>query len=71
MNAEEFIRKLRDVSEEEVTEALAGSKVSLPLTTNYEALEFFNCMLDVLTDVRRDEDEAAFRRIKPGFGSTD
>ena len=70
MTQEDFIKRLRAITENEVDAALAGAKVSLPLTTNYEALEFFNCMLDLLTDVRHDEDEADHNRIQPGFGST-
>lgn len=70
MNLEEFIKHLRDASENEVETALNGSKVQLPLTTNYEALEFFNCMIDVLTEVRDNEDAADKDRIQPGFGST-
>jgi len=71
MTTEEFTRRLRAASEHEVTQALNGAKVALPLTTEYEALEFFNCMLDVMTNVRVDEEEASSHRIKPGFGSTD
>lgn len=70
MNRDDFIKCLREASEREVEAALKGAKVSLPLTTSYEALEFFNCMIDVLTDVRTDEDAAAKDRIQPGFGST-
>jgi len=50
--------------------ALSGTKVKLPLTAPHEALEFFNCMLDVLTGVRAAEDDAEQDRIRPGFGST-
>lgn len=70
MDHDDFIRRLRAATENEVEAAWKGAKVSLPLSTNYEALEFFNCMLDVLTDVRRNENEADRDRIQPGFGST-
>lgn len=70
MSTEEYVRCLRSASEHEVTKALNGAKVALPLTTEYEALEFFNCMLDVMSNVRVDEEEAASHCIKPGFGST-
>lgn len=64
------MRQLRSATENEVATALKDSKVSLPLTTPYEALEFFNCLLDVISG-QRDEDEAAdLDRIPPGFGST-
>ncbi len=42
MSTEEYVRCLRSASEHEVTKALNGAKVALPLTTEYEALEFFN-----------------------------
>jgi len=70
MTAEEFLRHLREASSDEVETALSGSKVSLPLTASHEALEFFNCMLDVLTGVRAAEAAANEDRIRPGFGST-
>lgn len=61
---------LRGATENEVTRALQGAGVALPITTEYEALELFHCMLDVLTD-QRDNDEAADSvRIAVGFGST-
>lgn len=67
---EAFLQQLRDVSEDAVDVALAGSKVALPLTTSYEALEFFNCMLDILTDQRAADVAAEAARIPAGFGST-
>ncbi len=70
MNREDFIKSLRAATETEVETALQGSKITLPLTTNYEALEFFNCMIDVLTEARATDDAAEKDRIKPGFGST-
>jgi hypothetical protein len=70
MNREDFIKRLRDATENEVETALQGSKITLPITTGYEALEFFNCMIDVLTEVRGDEESADRDRIRPGFGST-
>ena len=51
--------------------ALAAAKVQLPLTTRYEALEFFNRLIDVVTSVRASEAAANRERIRPGFGSTD
>lgn len=62
--------KLRRASEDEVSKALDGAKVALPLTTTYEALEFFNCMLDVLTSQRENDEADGRLRIAPGFGST-
>ena len=70
MTVEEFVRHLRQASADEVNLALSGTKVKLPLTAPQEALEFFNCMLDVLTGVRAAEDDAEQDRIRPGFGST-
>lgn len=70
MTAEEFVRRLREADVAEVDLALSGSKVKLPLTEPHEALEFFHCMLDVLTGVKNAEDEAELARIRPGFGST-
>jgi hypothetical protein len=70
MDDSKLMRRLRAATENEVEAALKGAKVSLPLTTPYEALEFFNCLVDVISG-QRDEDEAADRdRIPPGFGST-
>ncbi|MBB4859413.1 hypothetical protein HNO88_002742 [Novosphingobium chloroacetimidivorans] len=70
MTTDEFMRHLRDAGANEVELALSGSKVMLPITEPHEALEFFNCMLDVLTGVKAAEDDAALDRIRPGFGST-
>lgn len=70
MKDSKLMRRLRAATENEVETALKGSKVSFPLTTPYEALEFFNCLVDVISG-QRDEDEAVDRdRIPPGFGST-
>jgi hypothetical protein len=70
MEDSKLMRQLRSATENEVATALTDSRVSLPLTTPYEALEFFNCLLDVISG-QRDEDEAAdLDRIPPGFGST-
>lgn len=65
------LRCLREATEADAERALLGSKVSLPLTTTYEALEFFNRLVDVIMGTRDVEDEADRQRIKPGFGSTD
>ncbi|EQB16304.1 hypothetical protein [Novosphingobium lindaniclasticum] len=62
--------QLRDTTEEDAANALLGAKVQLPLTTPYEALEFFNCMVDVVTGQRAIEVEEDAHRIRPGFGST-
>lgn len=62
--------QLRDATEEDAANALLGAKVQLPLTTPYEALEFFNCMVDVLTGQRAIEVGEDAHRIRPGFGST-
>ncbi len=61
---------LRRASEDDAGKALIGAKVALPLTTSYEALEFFNCMLDVLTDQRESDEAADALRMPAGFGST-
>jgi hypothetical protein len=71
MDSEDLIQHFRAATENEVMAALKGAKVALPLTTEYEALEFFNCMVDVLTDQRDEDDAAASARIPAGFGSTD
>jgi len=65
-----YMGKLRRASEDEADETLLGAKVALPLTTSYEALEFFNCMLDVLSDQRESDEAADALRIPVGFGST-
>jgi hypothetical protein len=70
MDASDLVRHLRAATEEEVELALAGSGLSLPLTTAPSALEFFNCMVDVLTGVRAADETADLDRIKAGFGST-
>lgn len=70
MDESRILRLLRDATEDEAERALTGSKVGLPLTTTYEALEFFNCLLDVILGTRDAEDAADGQRIKPGFGST-
>jgi len=62
--------QLRDATEEDAANALLGAKVQLPLTTPYEALEFFNCMVDVVTGQRAIEVGEDAHRIRPGFGST-
>ncbi|MFK4874049.1 hypothetical protein [Novosphingobium sp. ZW T3_23] len=62
--------QLRDATEEDAADALLGAKVHLPLTTPYEALEFFNCMVDVVTGQRAIEVGEDAHRIRPGFGST-
>lgn len=70
MEAVDLVQHLRAATEEEVALALSGSGITLPMTTKQEALEFFNCMVDVLTGVRAADDAADLDRIKPGFGST-
>ena len=67
---EAFLQKLRNAQEGAVEVALSDSKVVLPLTTAYEALEFFNCMLDIFTDQRTADLAAEASRIPAGFGST-
>ena len=62
--------QLRDATEEDAANALLGAKVQLPLTTPYEALEFFNCMVDVVTGQRAIEVGENANRIRAGFGST-
>jgi pilus assembly protein TadC len=65
-----ILRRLREATEVEVERALIGSKVSLPLSTTYEALEFFNCLVDVMMGTRDADEVAERQRIEPGFGST-
>ncbi|TYC86534.1 hypothetical protein [Novosphingobium sp. BW1] len=66
----ELLMHFRDATEAEAMAALSGSKVRLPLGSTSDALEFFNCMVDLLTGLRQVEDEADARRIPAGFGST-
>jgi hypothetical protein len=47
-----FIELLRETSEDDIAEALSGACIALPITTHVEALELFNCVLDVLTGER-------------------
>ncbi|RYD60456.1 MAG: hypothetical protein EOP84_36965 [Verrucomicrobiaceae bacterium] len=70
MDSDELLRRFRAATENEVATALDGGYVSLPLNTPHDALEFFNCMLDVLTGQREKDDAADDDRITPGFGST-
>lgn len=70
MDSNEAVRRLRAATENDVEQALKGANVGLPLSTAYEALEFFKCLLDVMTGVREAEDSADRDRIQPGFGST-
>jgi hypothetical protein len=65
-----LLLQLRDATEEDATSALLGARVALPLTTPYEALEFFNRLVDVVTGRRAIEDREDADRIRPGFGST-
>jgi len=71
MTDQELIALLRTATEDDVAKAIAGSTVGLPLDDEHKALEFFHCMLDVLTDAQKDAEVAARLRIPPGFGSTD
>ena len=64
------MKMLRRASEDDADKALFGAKVALPLTTSYEALEFFNCMLDVLSGQRESDEAADALRMPVGFGST-
>ncbi|TCU54571.1 hypothetical protein EDF58_1082 [Novosphingobium sp. PhB57] len=68
--AEVLLIQLRDATEEDAANALLGAKVQLPLTTPYEALEFYNCMVDVVTGQRAIDVKEDAHRIRPGFGST-
>ena len=49
MTTDPFLALLRAATENDVEAALENAKVSLPITTEVEALELFNRMLDVLT----------------------
>lgn len=42
------LEALRTATEDDVTRALDGSYVSLPITNQAAALEFFNRMVDVM-----------------------
>ena len=70
MDSNELLRRLRAATEDEVTTALEGAFVSSPLSSPHDALEFFNCMIDVLTKQRAEDEAADKHRIAPGFGST-
>ncbi len=70
MEAADLVRHLRAATREEVDLALSGTGLALPLTTPEDALEFFHCMVDVLTGVRAADEAADLDRIKAGFGST-
>ena len=52
-----ILSHLRAATEDDVTRALDGACISLPIPTKVEALELFQRMLDVLTG----EDERAQR----------
>jgi hypothetical protein len=47
-----FIELLRGADEDDIAAALDGAYIELPNNTHVEALELFNCMLDVLTGER-------------------
>lgn len=64
------IDTLRRANEGDVTRALDGTRIALPVNTAHDALELFNCMLDVMTDQREIDEAAARTRIAAGFGST-
>lgn len=68
---QELLASLRTATEDDVSKALEGANVSLPLDDVHKALEFFHCMLDVLTDANKEADAAGRFRIRPGFGSTE
>ncbi len=70
MTEQELLAILRSATEDDVAKALGGSNVALPLADEHAALEFFHCMLDVLTDAKKEADAAGRFRIPPGFGST-
>lgn len=70
MDSDELVGPLHAATENEVAAALEGAKVTLPLTTPYEALEFFNCIVDVLTGQWAKDAAADRDRIPPDFGST-
>jgi hypothetical protein len=71
MTEQELLAALRTATEDDVSKAIGGGNVSLPLDDEHKALEFFHCMLDVLTDARKEVDAANRFRIQPGFGSTE
>lgn len=77
MTTEEFVAALRAADENDVIDALDEAYIQLPITSHVEALELFNCMLDVLTG-ERDEAKAAdeamvarFARRRGSEGQTD
>jgi hypothetical protein len=71
MIEQDFLAALRTATEDDVAKALEGSNIALPLDDGHKALEFFHCMLDVLTDAKKEADAAGRFRIRPGFGSTE
>jgi hypothetical protein len=50
---EPFLSGLRSATESDVAAAFDGAYVKLPLATEAEALEFFNCMHDMPPDRER------------------
>lgn len=48
----DLLETLRAATEDTVAEALTDAFVALPIKTEVEALELFNCMLDLLTGER-------------------
>jgi len=64
------IKKLRQADENDVKRALDDARIALPIATTRDALELFNCVLDVMTDQREIDEAAEHARIAAGFGST-
>lgn len=64
------IETLRQADESDVRRALEGARIQLPITTTYDGLELFNCVLDVMTDQREIDEIADGKKIAAGFGST-
>jgi hypothetical protein len=47
-----FIELLRGADEDDIAAALDGAYIELPIKTHVEAMELFNCELDILTGER-------------------
>lgn len=70
MDTETLSALLRSAPQDDVTKALEGASIDVPLTSPTELLEFFHRMIDVLIDAGKDAEIANRNRIPPGFGST-
>lgn len=51
MTAQELLARLREADDADVTAALDGGQATLPLSEPHDLIDFFNRMLDVLSEV--------------------